>query len=72
MPTKHAVRHVALAPPPEEQHHSMDSGSQTGGRPKFERVTETLNDMWTNVAHTHAPQVSDKQEDHQQYEAICQ
>ena len=72
MPNEHPVRHITFAPHPKNNIAPWIPGNRRVGRPRFKWVTETLNDMWTNIAHshTHITQAFDKNEDDQQHEAI--
>ena len=72
MPNEHPFRHVTFAPHLKNNIAPWIPGNRKVGRPRFKWVTETLKDMWTNIAHshTHITQAFDKNEDDQQHEAI--
>ena len=53
MPSNHPVRHITFAPPPRGHKNLLlpwIPPNRRVGRPRFKWVTETLNDMWTNMA----------------------
>ena len=76
MSTDHPVRHITFA----NNHPNPNLISpwippdRRVGRPRFKWVTETLNDMWINMASTHpnVPQVFDKQGNEHQHTILKQ
>ena len=76
MPNEHPVRHITFAPPPPNTNLITPwiPPNRRVGRPRFKWVTETLNDMWTNLAsiHPHITQIFDRQGNEHQHEIIIE
>ena len=73
MPRQHLVRHITLAPDARSRLVPWDPPSRRVGGSRFKWVTETVQDVWNNMRHSHQniPQPFDNQ-NAQQHEAVNQ
>ena len=70
MSNEHPVKHITFGLDQEGKIVPWTPANRRVGRPRFKRVTETINNIWDNTKHkyTHLPQTFDK-ENLQQHEA---
>ena len=69
--TENPVRHITFEPNTDNHILPRNPPNRRVGRPRFKWVTETTNDIWTNIKHihTHLPTAFDK-DSKEQHEAI--